>query len=94
MKADRVVLPIDIMPVIASMKCTGIKTREGNYKGNPVLSGTIELECNYNCGDKLKEYADASPFGKLELSIDNPEALKQFTPGKFYTIKIEELDIS
>lgn len=78
------------MGVIALMKCTGIKTREGNYKGKQVLSGTVELDCVYTNDESMREYADASPSGHFEMSIDNPDALKQFTPGKWYTIKIEE----
>lgn len=81
------------MGVIALMRCSGIRTREGSYKGKQVIAGTVELICNYSGEESLREYCDASPEGKLELSIENPEALIQFTPGKYYTIKIEETKV-
>lgn len=81
------------MVVIALMKCSGIRTREGYFKGKNVLAGTVELACTYTQDETVREYADATPSGHLELTIDNPEALKQFTPGKFYKITMEETTI-
>lgn len=80
--------------VIALMRCTGIKTWDGHYKTKKVLAGLVTLECIYSTDESMREYADASPMGKLEIQIDNPEAMKQFTAQKYYTIKIEESDES
>ena len=80
------------MTVKALMKCTGIKTRVGYYKGNEVLAGNVELDCSYSDDESMREYADASPSGRLELSIDNPDALIQFTPGKYYEITMKPME--
>ncbi len=81
------------MGVIALMKCNGIKTRVGYFKGKEGLSGTVELECVYTDDESMREFSDASPYGKLELSIDNPQALIQFTPGQWYNITIEKANV-
>lgn len=81
------------MGVTALMKCSGINTREGYFKQKQVIAGTVELRATYTNDESMREYADATPSGNMELSIDNPEALIQFTPGKFYKITIEETKI-
>lgn len=78
------------MPTIALMKCTGIATRESYFKKNMVIGGTVKLQAQYTEDESMRAYADATPSGSLELSIDNPDALQQFTPGKYYKILIEE----
>lgn len=82
------------MVIIALMKCTGIDTYQGTYKGESVVAGTLKLQCQYSGDESLREYADATPSGNMELSISNPAAMKQLTPGKHYKITIEETPIT
>lgn len=78
------------MSVLAIMRCVGIRTHEGYFRQKQVIAGTIELLAQYTNDESMREFADATPSGKLELSIENPDALRQFTPGKYYKILIEE----
>jgi len=82
------------MGIIALMKCTGIDTYEGNFKGKVVVAGRLKLECQYSGIESLREYCNATPSGNMELSIENPEAMKQLTPGKHYTVTIDEIQVT
>lgn len=81
------------MGIIALMKCTGIATYEGTYKDKKVIAGRLKLETSYTKDESMREYASATPSGNMELTIENPDAMKQLTPGKFYKITIEETKI-
>ena len=80
------------MPVIALMRCDGIDTFLVTYNSKPEVGGLIKLGAIYTEDESMREYADATPSGSLELNIQNPAAMKQFTPGKYYKITIEETE--
>ena len=73
------------------MRCGGISSYETQFKKKIVVGGKIDLSTIYTDDESMRAYADATPSGKLELSIDNPEALEQFIPGKYYSITIEQV---
>lgn len=66
----------------AKFQCGAVrKTVYGeNVECTPVISGSEEN----------KSFSAATPSGKLELMITNPEAYGSFVPGKSYYITIEE----
>jgi len=37
-------------------------------------------------------FTKATPWGKIELGIDNPAALEQFAPGKMYYVDFTPAD--
>lgn len=80
------------MSVIALMRCTGIKTYAGTFKNKSVIAGYVELDCVYSDDESMREFASATPSGSLKMTIDNPDALKQFDPRKYYKITIEETE--
>lgn len=65
------------MSVRAKFKCTSVTIREGG-------SRSVELWPAY--GEENKSWARATPSGKIEMGIDNPEAAVQFEPGKHYFV--------
>lgn len=79
--------------VTALMKCTGLKSHEGTYKGESVVACSIDLSCQYTDDESMREYCSATPSGSMSLSIDNPAAVALFIPGKHYKITIEEYPI-
>lgn len=81
------------MAVICKMRCSGVNTKEGYYQKNKIISREVILSVVWSDDPKsdCKKFADATPNGELKLTIDNPEASKQFTPGKEYYITIEEV---
>ena len=78
------------MSTLCKMKCEGIKTYESVYNNKLVVGGTVEMSVVYTEKAQYRQFANATPSGKMELVIQNPDALKQFTPGKYYNILIEE----
>ena len=81
------------MSVICKMRCKGIDTYAGHYNGKPVVAGNVKMEVVYSDDPECdsKKFWDATPMGNFELSINNPDALKQFTPLKEYYVRIEEI---
>ena len=71
------------MSTLCKMRCTGISTHEANYKGKPVIAGQVELMAIATGIPKYEEFTDSTPSGELKLTINNPAALQQFTPGKY-----------
>lgn len=55
-----------------------------NVECTPVLSGSEEN----------KSFSAATPSGKLELMITNPEAYGSFVPGRSYYVTIDEAPIT
>jgi hypothetical protein len=64
------------MAVRAKVRCTALKERE------------VEFETVYEDKkeDENQRFTKATPWGEIKLGIDNPEAMKQFYPGKEYYV--------
>lgn len=55
--------------------------------------GKIVLEARYD--DKIPEdqrFAKATPSGRLEMRVDNPDAVARLTPGKSYYLDLIECE--
>ncbi len=81
--------------VKALVHCSGINTFECEYKGVKGIGGTVNFSFNYhNQDDKHPNriYFDSTPCGDLSMQINNPEALKHFTPGKDYSMLLTQID--
>lgn len=65
------------------------------FKCDTVLSNkdgsTIELYPVFTGSAENEEFFKYTPFGSLKMGIVNPEAAKQFVPGKEYYIDITEV---
>ncbi len=48
------------------------------------------LQAVYGTGEENKSYSTATPSGKLELTINNPNAFDFFKPGGEYYLNITE----
>lgn len=70
------------MSVRAKFKCDEVKNTVNGASALlfPVTSGSPENE----------SFFKYTPSGKLELATINPEAAKQFVPGKSYYLDITE----
>ncbi len=68
----------------AKFVCHSVKNVIGGQfvEAHPVTGGSEEN----------KTYATASPGGKLELYINNPEAFDAFKPGGKFTLDIVQVD--
>ena len=72
--------------VRAKMRCTQIKS---SFYGKPVKeAATIVLQPIYDPVGINKKWCEATPSGQLELTIDNPEAVKQIEGGGLYYVDI------
>lgn len=57
-------------------------TYSESVKLSPVMGGTTSKEDN--------SFASATPVGKLELTVDNPQVKGFFKPGRKYYVDIHE----
>jgi hypothetical protein len=53
-----------------------------SIEGNKIIMSTVYEDPTKNTENA--RFTKATPWGKLEFGIDNPEALKQFEVGKSY----------
>lgn len=77
------------MTIRAKFRCTF----ENNKKYSPTAPPTRSYEFAAIYDETLPEdqrYAKATPWGKLELNVDNPNAA--FEPGKAYYLDITPAD--
>lgn len=75
--------------------CSGISTFESNYGGESGIGGVVKFSFNYHNQDKDHPnhvYFDATPGGEISMTINNPEALKQFVTGKDYSMLLTMID--
>lgn len=57
---------------------------------DPGEKGGVTLYPVYSGSEENKKFFDCTPSGQIQLGILNPEAFKQFEPGKEYYIDISE----
>lgn len=64
------------------------KMRVQSIEGNKLV-----LECQYDPEVKGEDrsFMQATPWGRLEMGIDNPKALEQFAPGKTFYVDFSEV---
>lgn len=75
------------MKVRAKMRCTEKKEMIG-YGAD---RASIDVVVFQAVSDELnKTWSKYTPSGRLELQIDNPEAVGQFRVGGFYFVDIDE----
>ena len=72
------------------MHCYGVETSEGDWKKKKALARKIKLCMVYPNDDcpENQEYFEASPFGNFEITIQNPDAVKDIEVGKDYYVDI------
>jgi hypothetical protein len=70
------------MKVRAIMKCT---QKDGS---------SITLDAVYGDGSKvfLQEFAKATPYAHLQMTVDNPSAADAFVEGKFYALDFDAIE--
>lgn len=68
------------MPIVAKFRCNGVTRWENGGE-------TVKMAPVYGQGNE--EWAKATPFGSLEMTIDNPRAQGQIEPGRDYLVTIE-----
>ena len=56
------------------------KFRVESIEGNIIKMGTVYDETT----EENRRFTRATPWGNLEMAIDNPPALAQFEVGKYY----------
>ena len=72
------------MSVRAKVYCDSIE-------GNAVKFSTV-YEPDAAEDTENARFPKATPWGKIEMGIDNPAALDQFTPGKTYYVDFSPVD--
>lgn len=79
------------MKVIAKMQCRAANAQQRIFNDEHVVGGDIELHCVYENTENPSHaaFANATPYGELKMSIDNPSAFSQFVPGKVYLVTLE-----
>lgn len=66
------------MSVRAKVTCEGIKDNAVTFR--TVYEGDVSKDT------ENARFTKATPWGTIQLGIDNPVALEQFTPGKSYYV--------
>lgn len=61
-------------------------TNEGNE-----ISKTAKLNTIYSDSPEDNEFNQATPFGSIEITIDNPKAMDFLKPGKSYYVDFTEV---
>ena len=59
------------------------KLRVESIDGNKIVMGTV-YEADATADTENARFTRATPWGRLEMGIDNPVALSQFQVGKCY----------
>ncbi len=59
---------------------------------NESNEGNVRLTAITNDSELGKKYFAYTPYGELTMGILNPDAFKQFKPGKNYRVTIEEYE--
>ena len=79
------------MSVVCKFKCTGIEEFRKPDTGE-VESKSITLEAKYDENDTVnKGWSKWTPSGDMRMNITNPDAFNQFEEGKYYLIKLEQV---
>lgn len=72
------------MTVRAKVTCEGIKDNAVTFR--TVYEGDVSKDT------ENARFTKATPWGTIQLGIDNPAALEQFTPGKSYYVDFNPAD--
>lgn len=75
------------MSVRAKFQVTNVVQNTG-WNNGPHETSTVVLSAVSN--ETNKTWSKWTPSGKLEMQINNPEALKQFEIGKFFFLDFTE----
>lgn len=73
-----------------------MKLRAKFYCQDIKEDGLVKLSAVYGSDDKDNEennqFSEATPYGELEMQVDNPNAQDFFEIGKEYYLDFEEVD--
>ena len=61
------------------------KVRVDSIEGNKIVMTTV-YEPDASKDTENARFTQATPWGRIEMGIDNPKALKQFEAGKEYYV--------
>ena len=75
------------MPVRAKFQCSEIAKR-ASWGNGPHETDQVTLVAVSN--DQNKTWSKWTPSGKIEMQINNPDALNQFSIGSFYFVDFTE----
>lgn len=79
------------MAVRAKFRCTEKLDRASNYDGSSErYESVVKLQAVYGDKGPNKTWSKYTPNGTLEMTINNPDALDQFQPGKCYFLDFTE----
>jgi hypothetical protein len=74
------------MPVKAKFRCTNVSTSATNYGSTPGAIEAKTVTLNPVCDEHNKEWSKWTPSGEIKMTINNPAAFDQFTPGECYFV--------
>lgn len=77
------------MTVKAKFLCTGTNT-EDQQTGSVTLNAVVAYGPKGERLDGNEQWSEATPSGTINMHVSNPEAFKQFEPGKNYFITFEQ----
>jgi hypothetical protein len=81
------------MPEIvkAKFRCIEKAERASQYGTAGSVNGSV-VKLAAVAGDENKEWSRYTPWGNLEMQIDNPAAMDQFVVGKDYILTFEKCE--
>ncbi len=59
-----------------------------------VMGGVLKMECMYDPEVKAEDrsFMEATPWGHIEMGIDNPKALEEFTHGGTFYVDFTKIE--
>ena len=87
---------MSVAPVRAKFRLVGWKNslgsrqKDGKWQEGIVASLEFQAVSSNDPNSENKKFWDATPSGKIELNLVNPEAIKLFTIGKEYYVDFTE----
>lgn len=85
------------MAVRAKFYCGGCEIKKGDFYNSTTQQMDKDIEFAEvqlfpNCCKENESWNQATPSGMVKMTITNPEAYKQFEPGKEYFIDFTPVD--
>ena len=80
------------MATRAKMKCSFVRTSD--YGAGLTQYKIVRFDAQYDQSiPEDQRFQKATPTGHIEMQIDNPAALEQLIPGKYYYVDFSPVEI-